>query len=129
MILSIWSSFRRLPVWVQAWMALILVPVNLASVFFLGHDGALLVSVLAIGGMAPNTAILVVERGFSKLMALPHIVIWVPLLFVVAFLKMRGGLSEGYQIYLWILLMIDMISLGFDLPDFRKWLRGDRKIA
>ena len=30
---DVWISFRSLPVWVQFWVALILMPVNMASLF------------------------------------------------------------------------------------------------
>lgn len=32
---SLWQSFRRLPRWVRLWMAAVLLPVNLLSLFLL----------------------------------------------------------------------------------------------
>ena len=58
MILDIWQSFRRLPLWVQGWVALILVPVNLAALLFLSAPQGTLVALLAVGGMAPNLLIM-----------------------------------------------------------------------
>ena len=35
----------------------------------------------------------------------------------------------GYAAYLWILLITDLISLGFDYPDAVSFLRGNRRVA
>lgn len=128
MLLDIWRSFRAMPLWVQIWVAFVLAPANLATLAFLDQPGAALVAVLAIGGMLPNMPIIFYERGFSKLMALPHIVIWTPLCVVIV-TQLSGSASGAYASFLIALLVIDLVSLGFDYPDFVKWLRGDRAIA
>lgn len=129
LILEIWRSFRALPLWVQIWVALILVPVNIASLWFFYETMGALIAVLAVGGMLPNLLIMAFDRGLSKAMALPHLAVWVPL---VAFLIwiVQSPYAEGpYLTYLWLLLVVDGVSLAFDIPDAWKWLRGDRAIA
>ena len=79
MIVAIWNSFRRLPLWVQGWMVFLLIPINVISLFFLREPMGVLVCVLAIGGMVPNLFIMAVDRGMSKLMAVPHIFLWTPI--------------------------------------------------
>lgn len=129
-IAEIWSSFRRLPVWVQLWVAVILVPVNAASIFFLTAPGGTWVAMLAIGGMLPNLLIMLVERGLSRLMALPHILIWTPLAVFAGGLVADTILVDGsWRIYLIVLLAVDLTSLVFDIADFRRWWKGDRAIA
>jgi len=130
MIIDIWNSFRRLPLWVQIWMCIILVPVNLATLAFISEPYGLLVAVLAIGGMLPNLGFMATERGLSKAMSLPHLVLWSPLVLLVAWILMTGGaLDPNYLTFLWILLVIDVISLAFDFPDAWRWYKGDRAIA
>lgn len=127
-ILEIWRSFRRMPLWVQIWVAFILVPVNMAALVFVQAPGGVLIAVLAIGAMALNLPIMLAERGFSKAMALPHVLLWVPLLVVL--MGQLGDAPEGVLgRFLWLLFAVDLISLGFDVPDALKWLRGDRAIA
>ena len=127
---DIWGSFRRLPLWVQVWVALILVPVNMLSLLFFAYPGAVWVAVLAVGGMLPNIAIMVAERGLSKAMALPHLLIWTPLIGLVLWLQYTfPGFPPLFKNYLWLLLAVDLISLGFDYPDALKWKRGDRAVA
>ena len=128
LIADIWGSFRRLPAWVQIWVALILVPVNSAGIVFVTQPSGPLVAILAIGGMVPNLYIMITERGLSKAMALPHIVIWSPLIFVVVSLLLEGQ-SQSFAIYLWLLLAVDLVSLGFDFTDAWRWWRGERAVA
>ena len=125
---EIWSSFRRLPLAVQAWVALWLAPINIAALAFLGQRNGVLIAVLAIGGMAPNMFIMMRERGLSALMALPHLVIWTPLV-VVALITLFSGVGSGYAIFLVLLLITDVVSLVFDVKDFAAWRAGDRAIA
>ncbi|WP_127112368.1 hypothetical protein [Shimia sediminis] len=133
MIGEIWASFRRLPGWVQIWVALILMPVNLMPLIFWVSGAPFwgIFAVLAVGGMALNLPILLIERGFSKAMAFPHILLWTPLVIALGQAVAQGG--EGprdvQDVALIVLMAVNLISLAFDYPDAVKWWRGDRAIA
>ncbi len=129
LIQDIWRSFRALPLWVQVWVGLILVPVNMASILFVYQPTGLLIAALAIGGMTPNLYIMIKERGLSKAMSLPHLVIWTPLVIILLTNLGSPWMQGGYQTYIWLLLAVDLVSLGFDFPDAWKWWKGDRAIA
>ncbi len=129
MILDIWQSYRRLPLWVQLWVALILVPVNAASLVFWGAPMGAWLAVMAIGAMLLNWVIMLVERGFSKMMALPHVLIWTPLVVLILWLLAKGDIAPGYARYLMVLLAVDLFSLALDYADTVKWLKGERHIA
>ena len=118
----------RAPLWVRLWMTCLLIPVNLASLFFLGAEQGLLVSSLAIGGILLNTPITIYDQGMSKLMTLPHILLWTPLIAVSIAILSKGSGNSSYDIYLWVLVATNAVSLFFDYPDFIKWLKGDRGI-
>ena len=122
---EMWESFRRLPLWVQVWMTLLLVPVNVATLAFLGGSNGVLLAVLAIAGMAFNMPIMVSQGGMSKLMALPHLIFWIPLL-VVALITLFGDAGSGQRVFLVVLIVIDAVSLAFDVRDFAHWRNGDR---
>jgi hypothetical protein len=59
-------------------------------------------------------------------MALSHLVLWIPLLVIIA-PKMGGG--SGFAIYLSVLFAVDAISICFDLKDSWQWFKGDRGVA
>ncbi len=130
MVVEIWQSFRRIPLWVQIWVAVILVPVNLLPLAFVNEPYGLWVAVLSIGGMLPNLPIMMLERGLSKRMALPHLVIWTPLVVLVGWILLSDQvLSDGYRWMLIALLLVDLVSLAFDYVDAAKWQAGDRGVA
>ena len=127
MIADIWRSFTALPLWVRIWIALILVPINLAAALFWSHPSGLWIALLAIGGMTPNLALLLFERGFSKAMAFAHLILWPPLV-VLILTTLSQPLEAGYRFFLTALLLVDGISLAFDVPDAWKWWKGARSV-
>ncbi len=125
MVQDIWLSFRALPLWVQIWVAVILVPVNLMPLFFLDQPQGVLIAALAIMGMALNLPIMIATRGMSGAMALPHLLFWVPLVtVVVGMLSATDTLNPNYVRFLWLLLIVDVISLVFDVRDAAHWMRN-----
>ncbi len=124
-----WDSFLALPRWVQLWLALVLVPVNLSCLLLLdtstGRAGALAFAVVVAG----NLPIMLVERGMSRLMALPHLVAWFPLLAWLGYSLMSSPGLEGAERGLaWALLLVNGVSLLFDMSDSWRWLRGERAV-
>lgn len=124
---DIWQSFRALPSWVQIWVAVWLVPVNMISVVFIDQSMGIWIAVLANIAMILNLPIMLIERGFSKLMALPHIVPWTALIILIIFWRPQG--SDSYETYLWVLLFTNIVSLIFDYIDAWEWWKGNRAVA
>jgi len=129
MISDLWNSFRALPGWVQIWVMVILGPMNLLPLAFLAAPNGGWIALLAIGGMTPNLFIMIRERGLSKAMALPHVVIWTPLVLLILSTLTDPALTGSFRIFLYLLLITDVISLAFDYRDALLWFRGDRSVA
>jgi hypothetical protein len=130
MIVEIWQSFRRMPLWVQFWVLVVLAPANLMPLAFVSEPYGLWVAALSVGGMLPNLPIMLLERGLSKRMALPHLLIWTPLVILVGWLLLSDqDLSDGFRTMLIALLIVDLVSLAFDYVDAWKWKQGDRASA
>jgi len=127
LVQDIWESYRSYPAWVQVWVFGILVPVNAVSILFIGQPSGVWIAVLAIVAMLINLPIMIVERGFSKAMALSHVPLWTGLVVWLLLDPPRG--SAGYETYLLVLLVVDAISLIFDFPDAVRWFKGDRAVA
>jgi len=108
--IEIWHSFRATPGWVQFWMLLLLMPINMASLFFLNEPMGMLIAFLANIGML-----------------LPHIIPWTALVVLIIFY--RPDATGKYDIFLWVLLVTNLISLAFDYVDSLKWIKGSRAIA
>jgi len=127
LLIDVWVSFRALPLWVQVWVVLILMPINLASLFFLDEPMGIWIAFLANIGMLLNLPVIYMDRGVSKLMSIPHLLPWTILVGLLLF--SRPETTGHYGVYLWTLLFTDLISLIFDYPDAVKWVKGDRAIA
>jgi hypothetical protein len=83
---------------------------------------------MAVGAMLCNGALMLIERGFSKAMALPHVLIWTPMLGLVIWL-LGQEIAPGFRRYLLVLLAVDTLSLVLDYVDGWKWGRGARAIT
>lgn len=125
-----WRSYRALPLWVQIWVGLCLVPVNMVPFFMLdtatGRAGALAIAAVA----ATNMPILIYERGMSRLLSIPHLVAWIPLWAWLAHRLYSGvPMSGAESVLAWALLIVNGISLVFDVLDSARWLHGAREVA
>jgi len=124
---EIWNSFRATPGWVQVWMVFLLIPINMASLFFINEPKGMLIAFLANIGMLLNIPVMFYDRGMSKLMSIPHLLPWTVLVLLIIF--RRPEATGLYSTFLWALLVVNLISLAFDYVDALKWLKGDRAIA
>ena len=131
-LLAVWRSFLTLPRWVQVWVALILFPANMASLLFLDTWAGVAAAWAFAFVCLTNFPIMFSERGLGRLMAIPHLFAWIPLqvLLVMRLQGDVGGLPPEVreQTFILALLVINGISLVFDLLDTARWLRGERDI-
>ena len=71
---GLWLSFRRLPLWAH-----VLLPANLLSLFLLQYPGARMVAIAAVLVLGSNMLLMYGCAGFTRLMALPDLLVWRPL--------------------------------------------------
>ncbi|KZX77158.1 hypothetical protein A3717_21360 [Alcanivorax sp. HI0013] len=71
-----------------------------------------------------------VYRGMNKVLSIPHLIAWGPLvIYLLMLLSESGFRADASRMELGLaalLLAINGISLMFDLVDSAKWLAGDR---
>lgn len=128
----IWQSFRSVPLWVQVWVAGILVPANAASFALLHYWSGQAAAWAAVFVVLTNVPIMYIAGGMSRLMSIPHLIAWFPLQMLLV-MRLMGevgpvSLSQGESIFIIVLLIINGISLVFDTLDSWKWLKGEREI-
>jgi len=131
MLSDIWKSYLGLLTWVKIWVFLILVPVNIASIWFVGNPGSSIIVNFAIAGLLFNAIPLWFDRGFSSAMAIPHVIFWTPLIIILVYYLMISEvfLTDHYRYFLIILMVCNLISLSFDIPDLFKWFRDRKKVT
>jgi len=128
--IRIFQSAFSLPVWVQIWMFLFLIPVNMSGLFLLNYESGFWVAILGASALAINTCVLFLNRGFSKVLAVPHLILWGPLQVILVLRYFTAqDLSPFEQNYILVVLVVNGISLVFDVFDTLEWKRGQRDVA
>jgi len=128
---SIALSFKSLPLRVRLWIAGWLVPVNAASIFFLGTPVGLWTAISAGLVGVSNTWLALRLGGLSRALAFPHLVVWIPLCIAIAARLTgpdAGSIGRTEYIYGVVVLTTNIISIGFDLVDAYRWIAGDRSV-
>lgn len=129
-ILRILKSNFSLPLWVIAWMYFFLVPANLSGFFLLSYESGFWIALLGGGAILINIVIIFINGGFSKVLALSHLVLWIPLEFLLIFrLLVTPDLSAFEQNYILIVATINAVSIAFDFYDTKEWYEGNRDVA
>lgn len=95
----------------------------------MGNPGSSLVVSFAIAGLLFNAIPIWFDRGFSSAMAIPHVIFWIPLTIILVNYLMISEvlLTNNYRYFLIILMVCNLISLSFDIPDLFKWLKARKK--
>jgi hypothetical protein len=98
----------------------------MASLAFIDQPSGGLIAGLVFAGIGLTMVVSFYVGGLSRLVGLGHIAAWVPLILILVF---TPPLATGaYSTYLTVLLVINAISLVFDINDFRLWIAGDRAV-
>lgn len=121
-------SFMRLPLWVRLWLVFILIPVNAAAFLMKNTPTGLRASRAAAFIAAVNGSVIIVQRGWGKALAVPHLFAWVPLLMFVMRRMRESDASRSERAYAAILFIVNGNSLIFDLVDTWRWLKGERAV-
>lgn len=121
------ASYRRLPLWVQWWVAL-LVLVNSLWVFCLDTVTGQAVAGAALFVVLSNGPLLWHFAGMNRALSIPHLFAWIPLeVFLLQHVLTVPDLAPPELAYAVAVLVVNGISLAFDVLDSWRWLRGERE--
>lgn len=124
----IFRSLISLPGWVIAWMFVILIPANLSGLFFLDTTSGRWIAILGGGALLINTVLVLMNGGFSRVLAIPHVIFWGALEIVLIQRIMAETVGPAEFRLVIIVLIINGISLVFDVIDTRRWYVGERDV-
>ena len=80
-----------------------------------------------VGGFA--TSLLYTKMGYVKLLGLPHIVVWTPLLIFLVYKIRSPEVPRLAKLVMCIISAVIVVSLMFDYLDVIKYIMGDRAAA
>lgn len=124
----IFRSHFSLPVWVIVWMWLFLIPANLSGLLFLDTISGRWIAVLGGGALLVNGLLVLLNGGFSRVLAIPHVVLWGGLEIILLHRITVETLSPAEMRIVLIVLTINGVSLIFDIIDTRRWYLGERDV-
>ena len=130
---AIGFSWMQIKTWVKVWL-FVLNGVFLAAFFYWPTEFSQ-VTLAAYFATAPILiALMIVQRGVTRLLGIAHLIPWMPLLAYVG-LRISGDVA-GRQIayqdnaglfsYAIVLFACVAVCLAFDVYDLARWVRGDR---
>ena len=120
------------PDWLGIWM-----PVSFGGAFILPlalltwkpTRLAEIVTVLASFLGALSTNVLYSKIGYVKLLGLPHILFWTPLVIYLFTLLRKPAVGKVPTVIITVVSVVILISLAFDYTDVIKYLLVDRAVA
>ncbi len=116
------TDVEKQPMWVQVWLN-ILGPVNFAAIFFIFKSR---LPWIVLGGIIVSFFMMMYlydAYGYVRLLGLPHIVVWTPML--LYFLKEVPKLDASLmKKYLYLVMGTNFISLLFDYVDVARYFLG-----
>ena len=117
------------PLVLQLWLNWLLFVNIIPSLFFLRHPQARYVLLAVVVMLAFNVP-LALTFGFGKVLALPHIIVWVPLVLYLLRQWRARQIADLPLLKAWLLAVIgtNVISLVFDIRDAFLFIAGDRSI-
>ncbi len=112
------------PSWIQIWL-LILSVTNLAAVIFAFFDRRahwVLTAMLAVMIVMPE----MFDRfGYTRILGLTHVIFWTPLVIYLWRARQPDDLKTWVGRYLYLVIIVNGISLIIDYIDVARFLLGD----
>lgn len=114
----------------QVWVGCILIPANVLPFFLLDSWSGRAAALAALFVVATNVPIMWAASGMSRAMSLPHLLAWIPLEVALA-MRLSGAVGalpagQAEIALAVVLLIVNGVSLVFDMLDSWRWLRVER---
>ena len=118
------AGMLNMPPGVKAWLLALIAANMVVPLFFISTREAQVVVLTMLASVVLMTA-LTAWGGFTRLLGLGHI-LWIPLLVYLWRSLHAYPFDTGMGLWLRVLMVLNVISLGIDTVDVVRYLRGDR---
>jgi hypothetical protein len=117
------------PLWVQYWLYVLLVGIIvLPLALLIWKQTRLTAVIILVASFAAGFGVsLVYDRfGYVKLLGLPHIIFWLPLVWYLYRQILREDVPVWPRRLMMVIAAVLMISLVFDVVDVTRYALGER---
>jgi len=117
------------PAWVGIWLNILLFgafALPLALIFWSQSRMAGIVTVVASLAGGVGVQWMFSQMGYVKLLGLPHIIVWLPLVFYLLRQIKQPDMPQWPVRIMWFILITICISLAFDIVDVVRYVLGER---
>ena len=127
--MTLQEAFAQQPTWVIWWLnwmaiGILALPLSLLIWKKARRTGA--ITLVAVVIAAVTIDLMYNSMGYVKLLGLPHIVLWTPLVIFIARQIRRDDMPVWPKRIMAVVLATFLISLAFDYVDLVRWLLGER---
>jgi hypothetical protein len=117
------------PAWVGMWLMVLLAGAFVAPLILLiwkASRKAGIITFIASLLAGFGVQLMFDAMGYVKLLGLPHLILWVPIVVFLMAQQARGDMPNWPRRIIWFITAIICISLVFDFIDVVRWVLGER---
>ncbi len=85
--------------------------------------------VLGAGAIILNLGFVWINGGFSKVLCIPHVIFWTPLVMLLAYRLLSVDMAAPEYWLSMAAFLVNGTSLFFDFYDLKQWRDGNQQIA
>lgn len=127
--MSMEEAIAAQPAWVGIWIIVLFVGAFVAPLVLLIWKSSRKAGIITfVASMVAGFAIQMMfdAMGYVKLLGLPHLILWVPIVVFLMAQQARGDMPNWPRRIIWFIIAIICVSLVFDFIDVVRWVLGER---
>jgi FtsH-binding integral membrane protein len=117
------------PEWVMMWVYVLVAGAFVAPVVLLIWKASRKAGIITlVASLLAGFGVQMIfdAMGYVKLLGLPHLILWVPIVVFLMAQQARGDMPNWPRRIIWFITAIIYISLVFDFIDVVRWILGER---
>lgn len=117
------------PEWVMMWVYVLVAGAFVAPVVLLIWKASRKAGIITlVASLLAGFGVQMIfdAMGYVKLLGLPHLILWVPIVVFLMAQQARGDMTNWPRRIIWFIIAIICISLVFDFIDVARWILGER---
>lgn len=127
--MTLQEAIAQQPVWVGIWLNVLffcafVLPLSL--LIWRASRFTALATIVANAGSIVGISWLFSELGYVKLLGLPHVIFWTPLIILFVAQMKRDDMPVWPRRIMAVIAVAMLISLAFDYADTARYLLGER---